>query len=193
LRLEQQRTVLRYWCTQDLEAYGAWLQPGHEWQQLDGPYYPRANTPKIQKKIEALRERIEKAQWPTPCFDLAVVDRQSDRLIGRVSRYWQSEETLWLSIGITIFDPRDWGRGLGFEALGGWTGHLFNSMPELLRLDLRTWSGNRGMMRLAEKLGFREEARFRRARIVDGEPFDGMGYGILREEWTAAYPDGFRP
>ena len=167
------------------------MQPGHKWQELDGPYYPKATADEVLKKIDALHILIEGGSWPTPCFDLPVVDRESDRLIGRVNRYWQSEETQWLSLGIQIFDPRGWGRGLGFEALGAWTDHLFHSMPELLRLDLRTWSGNRGMMRLAEKLGFREEARFRRARIVDGEAYDAMGYGILREEWTAAHPDGF--
>ena len=47
------------------------------------------------------------------------------------------------------------------------------------------------MMRLAQKLGYREEARFRNARIVDGHYYDGMGYGILREEWAARYPQGF--
>lgn len=47
------------------------------------------------------------------------------------------------------------------------------------------------MMALARKLGFTEEARFRKARIVNGEYFDGMGYGILRKEWDARYPDGF--
>ena len=83
------------------------------------------------------------------------------------------------------------GKGYGYEALGLWGEYLFRAMPELARLDLRTWSGNIGMMRLATKLGFREEARFRKARIVDGVHYDGMGYGVLREEWDARYPDGF--
>lgn len=64
-------------------------------------------------------------------------------------------------------------------------------MPELLRLDLRIWSGNHGMMALARKLGFQEEARFRKARILAGAVYDGMGYGVLREEWTARYQQGF--
>ena len=64
-------------------------------------------------------------------------------------------------------------------------------MPAIARLDLRTWSGNRGMMRLAEKLGYVEEARFRKARIVKGQFYDGMGYGVLREEWEQRYPNGF--
>ena len=47
------------------------------------------------------------------------------------------------------------------------------------------------MIHLAEKIGFQEEARFRMARIVKGEYFDGLGYGILREEWQQHYPNGF--
>ena len=47
------------------------------------------------------------------------------------------------------------------------------------------------MVRLAERLGFSREACFRRARIVDGEYYDGLGYGVLREEWEERYPGGF--
>jgi putative hydrolase of HD superfamily len=47
------------------------------------------------------------------------------------------------------------------------------------------------MMRLAEKLGYRQEACFRKARIVDGVHYDGLGYGILCEEWRARFPGGF--
>ncbi len=45
--------------------------------------------------------------------------------------------------------------------------------------------------RLAEKLGFVEEARFRKARVVQGEEYDSLGFGVLREEWQARYPNGF--
>jgi putative hydrolase of HD superfamily len=47
------------------------------------------------------------------------------------------------------------------------------------------------MMRLAEKLGYQLEGRFRSARIVAGAYHDALGYGILREEWQAKYPHGF--
>ena len=36
-----------------------------------------------------------------------------------------------------------------------------------------------------------EVLQVRRARIVDGDYYDGLGYGILREEWAARYPRGF--
>jgi len=47
------------------------------------------------------------------------------------------------------------------------------------------------MMRVAEKLGYQLEARFRHARIVNGRYYDGLGYGVLREEWARRYPRGF--
>lgn len=47
-------------------------------------------------------------------------------------------------------------------------------------------------MRLAEKLGYRQEACFRKARIIEGQYFDSVGYGILCEEWEKLYPNGFR-
>lgn len=113
-------------------------------------------------------------------------------MIGLVSRYWISEETQWAAIGIVIYDPAHWRQGIGYEALGLWTDYLFEQQPSWVRLDLRTWSGNTGMMQLAEKLGYTLEARFRKARVVNGQYYDGLGYGVLREEWQAHFPLGFR-
>jgi RimJ/RimL family protein N-acetyltransferase len=110
--------------------------------------------------------------------------------VGRVSRYWISEETDRLAVGIVVFDDRDRGRGIGTAALARWSELSFDELPELPRLDLRTWDGHAGMIALARRLGFVEEARFRDARVVDGRRVDGLGFGILRAEWEARYPDG---
>ena len=112
-------------------------------------------------------------------------------VIGVVNRYWISEETSWTALGITIYDPSFWGKGYGSEALGIWCQYLFDNEPKFVRLDLRTWSGNIGMMKVAKKLGFKKEAVFRMARIVDGKYYDGLGYGILRSEWEEHYAKGF--
>ena len=39
------------------------------------------------------------------------------------------------------------------------------------------------MMKLAEKIGLRKEAVYRKARIVDNQYYDAVSYGILKEEW----------
>ncbi len=175
----------------DLSAYRHWQQPGRAWQALDGPYYQRPSPEEIDKQIERVRERILAANWPEPRTRLVIANRQSNELLGMVSRYWISEETRWAALGILIYDAANWRKGIGYEALGLWADYLFTEFHDSVRLDLRTWSGNNGMMGLARKLGFCEEARFRRARIVEGAYFDGLGFGILRDEWAAQFAGGF--
>jgi RimJ/RimL family protein N-acetyltransferase len=48
---------------------------------------------------------------------------------------------------------------------------------------LTTWSGNPRMIRCAEKLGMRLEGRMRKCRYYNGEYYDSIRMGILREEW----------
>jgi len=36
---------------------------------------------------------------------------------------------------------------------------------------------------LAEKIGLKKEAVYRKARIVNNQYFDSISYGILKEEW----------
>ena len=183
--------ILRDWDERDLPAYSKWLQPGHEWEKLDAPYYASPSREEIPEIVENQRNAIDFADWPTPRQQLIIANPQTNQMIGQVSWYWISEETNWPALGIVIYDPKHWRQGFGYEALGLWSDYLLQAQPSFVRLDLRTWSGNAGMMRLAQKLGYREEARFRNARIVDGRYYDGMGYGILREEWAARYPQGF--
>lgn len=185
------RIVLRDWQEDDVNAYMRWQAPGERWHELDDPYYPKPSTDDMPRMEAVLREDIVKDHWPAPRHRLVVADAEDDQLSGVVTWYWESEETHWLSVGIVLFDPETWGKGIGYEALGLWTDYLFVTMPQLARSDLRTWSGNIGMMRLAGKVGYQQEARFRKARIVNGEYYDGMGYGVLREEWDARYPEGF--
>lgn len=60
---------------------------------------------------------------------------------------------------------------------------MFKEKTEIVRIGITTWSGNSGMIRLAKKLGMKEEARYRKARIVNGKYFDSVSYGILKKEW----------
>ncbi|EST11414.1 GNAT family N-acetyltransferase [Sporolactobacillus laevolacticus] len=185
------KVVIRDWKLEDSDDYIFWWQPGQYWQKFDGPYYPRMSKEEVIQRVEEQCLKIKEHKLETPRRVLAIADKDSDKLLGRVSWYWESKETNWLCAGIGIFDPDYWGNGRGFEAFGLWTDYLFQAMPEIVRVDLRTWSGNHGMMKLAEKLGYTKEACFRKARIVDGKYYDSIGYGVLREEWETMHPEGF--
>jgi putative hydrolase of HD superfamily len=175
----------------DLEALSYWMQPGRAWQKTDGPYYPRASVVQVAKRIRGYRQEIISQSWPDVREKLVIADAVENTVVGMVSRYWISRETNWTAVGIGIYDPQNWGKGYGYEALGLWCQYLFNNEPTFVRLDLRTWSGNYGMMKVAEKLGFQKEAVFRMARIVESKYYDGLGYGVLRTEWDELYPEGF--
>lgn len=183
--------ILRDWRVDDLETHAYWLMPGHRWQELDAPYFPGPTEDEIPDIIARHRMHIEEKHVSNPRASLAIAHAETDALLGLVNWYWESVETVWPMMGIVIYDPDNWRKGYGYEALGLWTEYLFAEVQEAVRLDLRTWSGNTGMMGLAQRLGFLEEARFRKARIVNGVHYDALGYGVLRDEWEALYPGGF--
>jgi putative hydrolase of HD superfamily len=186
------RLQLRDLRLDDLSTFRHWRMPGHEWQRFDGPYYGPDTPAEVDTMIERWRRRIQEAHpKPEPRTRLAICRRADDRMIGTVSWYWEMKECWWPAAGISIFDPAHWNSGLGFEALGLWIDYLFAAQPRFARMDLHTWSGNPRMGRLAEKLGFQLEARYRRAVFVGEERFDSLGFGVLREEWAAQYARGF--
>jgi putative hydrolase of HD superfamily len=189
LQISGKRLLLRDIEEQDSEQLIHWLHPDHEWHKTDAPYYRKPPAHIIPNIIE----KWVTAERPEIPERLVIVqkDVSENALLGTVNKYWISEETNWLAIGIAIYDSAQWGKGFGYEALGLWCEYLFQSYPGFVRLDLRTWTGNIGMMKLAEKLGFQREATFRKARIVDDKYYDGLGYGILREEWQNRFAEGF--
>jgi len=164
----------------DLENYGYWLLPIHRYHLLNGPYFKKRNKAEVDEYVSTLRKRLLKGEMME---DRRCICNEKDEVIGEVSWYWKSEETQWMEIGIVLFDEKYWGKGIGFEALKWWIDHLFEKYDFLVRIGLTTWSGNNGMMRLSEKLGMQKEAQYRKARIVNGEYYDSISYGILKEEW----------
>lgn len=175
--------TLRDWQTPDLPIFKKWNTGHHRWMDFNGPYYANPTAEEIAETIATYQEKIKTKNWEIPREKLVIAANETEEMLGTVSWYWQSKETNWMSIGIGIYDEKNWGKNIGFEALKLWISYLFEADKKLVRMDLRTWSGNVGMMKLGTKLGFKEEARFRKARIVKGEYFDSIGMGILREEW----------
>ncbi|MFZ5816807.1 MAG: GNAT family N-acetyltransferase [Bacillota bacterium] len=190
LFLQGSRICIRDWREDDLPLYERWNRPGHRWQETDGPYFPSFTEEEIRTRVGRLQERIRSGEWSHPRVS-GVISLSADApMVGIVNRYWENEPCNSAYMGVAIYDERLWGKGIGSEALGLWTDYLFRVMA-VHRLGLATWSGNVGMVRAALKLGFVEEARLRRARIVRGELYDGLAYGVLWEEWEQLYPQGF--
>lgn len=182
MQVEGSRVVLRDWSLDDADRLAELLVPERPWHETNGPYFGRPTAEDLAGVRRRLLDLAESSTLPDPRTSLAVVRRSDDLLVGTVTWYWESEETDWRRLGIVLWDETVWGQGLGSEALTLWTDYLFAS-TDALRLDLATYSGNPGMIALATRVGYVEEARMRRARRWAGGVHDAVVLGVLREEW----------
>lgn len=144
-----------------------------EWKKWDAPYYPHQS--------KTLEEFLPIGQGWIGDDDFWVIE-VAGVVRGMVSYYWEHEPSQWLEVGIVFHEGGSWGRGLGTRALKLWIDHLFNTMP-LVRVGFTTWSGNKRMIRVGEKLNMQMEARIRKVRYYEGHYYDSIRMGILREEW----------
>ncbi len=168
-----------------MPGYTYWQAPQHSWHDTNGPYFGRPTVADAQAQAQRLEAYVgaDPTARPHPRESLAIV-LPSDRMVGSVTWHWESQATGWRRMGIVVFDPSARGMGLGCEALALWTTYLFTHTKDR-RLDLATYSGNEAMCAVARRLGFAEEARFRKARPWQGVDHDGLVYGMLREDWEA--------
>ncbi|MEI5909388.1 GNAT family protein [Bacillus spongiae] len=146
-----------------------------EWKKWDAPYFEHKQI----EFDEFFRSSEESLSSPTPDQLGIYVHNQ---LIGTVSFYWEHIPSRWLEAGITIFDPNYRNGGYGTEALKIWVDYLFQTY-EIARVGITTWSGNDRMMKVAEKIGMKLEGRMRKCRYHNGEYYDSIRMGVLREEW----------
>jgi len=167
----------------DLENYQYWKLPIHKYHSLNGPYFKKKTDKEVRNLIEDMRSKFGNT-FNNPLSQKKLISNDENHIIGEVSWYWRSEETLWIEIGIVIFDEQYWGKGIGYKAMKLWITELFDTKQEIVRLGFTTWSGNIGMIKLAKKLKMKKEAEYRKARIVNGKYYDSVSFGILKEEWS---------
>ncbi|WP_066299160.1 GNAT family N-acetyltransferase [Bacillus sp. FJAT-29937] len=177
--IEGRKVELREATQQDIDELYFWKyeEKEQEAKKWNGPYIPEPYITKEQFQID-----WEKNYEIVPNIPNTLIIFAGDKLIGTVGCYWVDKNTNWLETGIVIYDKNYWNGGYGTEAYKLWIDFLFSS-TELHRLGISTWSGNIRMIKVAEKLGMKEEARIRQARMVNGEYFDAIKMGILRKEW----------
>lgn len=181
VNLKGRRITLRDFIEADIATLWYWQYEcsDPEWVQWYTPYKPIVKSTWDEFYTEQLWEIEEALKREIPS-KLAI--EADGKLIGFVRRYWIDKNTNWLNIGICIYDPAYWSGGYGTEAFQLWIDYLFREM-DIVRLGIATWSGNERMVKLAKKLGMKHEGRIRKARLINGQYYDSINMGLLREEW----------
>ncbi len=165
----------------DLETYLRWMQEG-QWRDFDAPWehMPEdSDETRIKQKL-AFLSRCENLPEPR---DSAIIADREGLAMGWINRYLRRRgmEDTWF-LGINICEDESLERGFGTEALRLWIDYLFGH-SEIHRLALDTWSFNARMIRVAEKVGFKQEGCRREEINWRGKWLDHIEFGLLRKEW----------
>lgn len=160
----------------DAEVFARWDVDSEYMRQLDsGPHLPN--------RAKKVREGIEKEQSEDPnTIAFSVRALADDRLIGFVAFdgiNWRHGETF---VAIGIGDPAYRGNGYGTDAMRVMLRYGFMEL-NLNRIQLDAFSYNERAIKSYLKAGFAEEGRQRGMLLRNGERWDFVYMGVLRDEW----------
>ncbi len=117
-------------------------------------------------------------------FTLAIENIADGKLIGGISLFnidWTSRSAMF---GISIYDPKKWGKGYGQESINLILDFAFRTL-NLNRVELDTFDFNKRAQKCYLKVGFKEVGRRRKARFIDGQYHDDIIMDVLKDEWLA--------
>jgi RimJ/RimL family protein N-acetyltransferase len=120
---------------------------------------------------------------PGTWFQLAIVERASERMIGDCGLHCLKEEPRGMELGITLSPPAQ-KQGYAAEALNCVLDFAFSTL-EAHRISAVTDAENTAAASLFQRLGFRKEAHFVEHRWYKGYWDSEFVFAILRREWQA--------
>lgn len=143
-----------------------------------GPARPLSPA-QMKKRYEAIEKEIEESH---NSFHFAVRSKEDERLIGLARIEWIEWSHGTGNMKLAIGDPKDRRQGYGSEVLQLLLRFVFEEL-NLYRLSVMVGADNHAGLALLKKFGFIEEVRRRNALLRDGQFYDLIHMGLLRNEW----------
>jgi RimJ/RimL family protein N-acetyltransferase len=113
-----------------------------------------------------------------------IVERATDRPIGRCLLFGLNRTDRSTEIGIFIGEKDCWGKGYGGEAMRLLLDYAFTIL-NMNSVMLGVYAFNERAIRCYRSLGFKEIGRRREARIIGGVKYDGVLMDLLAEEFDS--------
>jgi RimJ/RimL family protein N-acetyltransferase len=167
-----------------VEEVGVMAENFSRWQR-DSEYHRLLSTEAFNPhSMKAIREWLEKnLEKDPPEFYLFMIRKlDDDRLIGEIDLGGMSLTHGDGFVGISIGEREFWGKGYGTEAMDLILRFAFLEL-NLQRISLDVFEYNPRAIRSYEKAGFIHEGRQRGMLNRDGQRYDLLFMGILRDEW----------
>ena len=171
LRVEEPQTLA--------EACGRWNQNSEYLRLLNSE---AANPASVKKITEWIAKDQEKE--PAPYLMFGIRTLIDERLVGFIEldgNFFPNGEAF---VGIGVGDREFWGRGYGTDAMNVILCYAFQEL-NLRRVSLDTFEYNPRAVRSYEKAGFIHEGAARDFLHREGQRWDLIFMGVLREEWQA--------
>jgi RimJ/RimL family protein N-acetyltransferase len=164
------------------EAIAGWNADTTWWRLL-------ASEPCSLVSGKKIAEWIQKDQEidPPSSYSFCIRTLDDNRLIGFIGLDGESFPHGEAFVGIGIGEREFWDKGFGTDAMKVILRFAFEEL-NLRRVAINVFEYNRRAIRSYEKVGFMHEGRARETLYREGQRWDLLFMGLLREEWLAVKP-----
>lgn len=176
MQLATDRLILREFIEDDWKRLHAYESQPEVVRYL--PHEPRTEDEARQYVQQII---VEARELPRMVIDLAITERGSNEMIGRVGMRRKSDE---LRMGLLwyVIDPAYAGKGLVTEAARELLAYAFEQL-RMHRVHGECDPRNPSSARVMEKLGMRREAEHVEDIWIKGEWCGTLVYAMLEREW----------
>ena len=113
---------------------------------------------------------------------LAICDAQTNTFLGGIGIKTRGDvEDHMYEVGYWLGEA-SWGKGIATAALRAYSRWLFETFPDVNRLEGMVFEGNEASSKVMRKAGYVYEGTRRKAAVKNGVVMDILVYGLLREE-----------
>jgi len=171
---ETEEIKLRPFCKDDISSYYlSWFNDQEVTKYMSHGLFPYHEK----QAIDFWEKSIENGDliW-------SVFVKENDCHIGNIALQnfnWINRTAEFAGI---IGNKNYWKKGIATQAIAILFDHGFSKL-NLNRIWLGTAETNKGMRKVASKLGMKEEGRLRKHLFLEDKYIDVVHYGIMKDEW----------
>jgi ribosomal-protein-alanine N-acetyltransferase len=178
VQIKTERLLLRDFEEEDWRSVYAYMSnPAHK------QYYhvPVGGEENVRRLVNEFIEWSKES--PRNNYQLAIVLPDEGRVIGSVGLRVQDAELGEADLGVGL-DPSEWNQGYAVEAATRMLDYAFEEL-KFHRVCAECIADNESARKLVDRLGMREEGRFKNRRWMNDKWWDSLLFAILDSEWHA--------
>jgi len=175
-KLVGDRIYLSPRSVEDAEIYTKWMNDFHV-------------TDYTGRSWNVLTLQAEKEYLENPKTDgktLAIIDKETDKIIGTIGLHSIDHLNRTATLGIFIGDENYRSKGYGTEAIQLILDFGFNYL-NLNNINLDLMEFNERALNCYKKCGFKEIGRRRKCKYINGKYYDSISMDILAEEFQKSH------